>query len=761
MIRPGEEGLMTAASAGGSAGARGVGLQDLVFAWAATALVAERGLPYVLLPGRVERVGAQTGFAMDDVAVHTDEGAFGLFQVKAGLGLGGEGSPLDGAVEQAVRQHLSGLLPDEPGARRVEPGRDVLAICTDSSAPNNVREHLSRAVERAATQPPGTELTHELTHKQTEALVVLLAHARRHWAGYGHGDPGVEELRTFLRLLRFVTIDASPGRPDHVSSVLTLGSVVPAGKAEDAWRELVAQGHSASERRIWLDRDTLSTALLAAGVSLAAPSRHRADVDVLRSLSARNLVTLAAADELPIADGLHVPRGSAAALEAAVRSGHVLLVGDAGVGKTGMAARLARDLSGEQDVLMLQSSDVAGANRTQVCRPISEVLLGWTGPPAVLVVDGFDALRGGDDRAFLVRVVRDLAGSRWTVLMTVRTFEAHHSTDLRDLFAGPPASTDVDQIDRRLAGVRHLRVDDLTDAELDFGLPPSLPLTAFLTATPGMRRLLRNPFNLRLAAKMFADGAPAGRAAMGGVQTRLDLLDAYWEHRVDSGDVTARSALLTRLSRRMTDDRDLKTLETEPTVVAADGPAVEGLLRENVLSQHPGALPGGRRVLTFAHNILFDYAVARYVLLNPVDPARLLDELDRDPALPLVARPSLDLLVDRLWQHRDDVPFWPAWLEVAGSPHVLASLAFAGRLISLVSDPDDLQPLATAMAGADEAWREAARTLTYHLVVRSRRFPREARDPSWSRPSPSSRSASPAARGRRAASRRRRSVRTC
>ena len=256
--------MTSTASAGGAAGASGVGLQDRVFAWGATALVAEQTLPDDLLPGTVVRVGAQTGFVLDDVSVLTDADAYALFQVKAGLSLGTtEGSALADAVKQAVEQYLTGMVPTAGGApRRVEPGRDALVICTDGTAPASVRDDLRMAVARTGRQPPGTALGFELTVPQDEALDVLLKHVRRSWATGDHGAPTDEQLRAFLRLLRLIKVDAKPGQPEYASSVATLGTVVPAHKGATAWSLLVDKGHVASEDRLWLDRAELGVALL-------------------------------------------------------------------------------------------------------------------------------------------------------------------------------------------------------------------------------------------------------------------------------------------------------------------------------------------------------------------------------------------------------------------------------------------------------------------------------------------------------------------
>lgn len=713
--------MTSTASAGGAAGACGVGLQDRVFAWGATALVAEQTLPDDLLPGTVVRVGAQTGFVLDDVSVLTDADAYALFQVKAGLSLGTtEGSALADAVKQAVEQYLTGMVPTAGGApRRVEPGRDALVICTDGTAPASVRDDLRMAVARTGRQPPGTALGFELTVPQDEALDVLLKHVRRSWATGDHGAPTDEQLRAFLRLLRLIKVDAKPGQPEYASSVATLGTVVPAHKGATAWSLLVDKGHVASEDRLWLDRAELGVALLNADLVLAPPLKHRQDIEVLRVLSASNSHALEDSAVLPIPGNLHVPRRIGYELAEAVRDGGVLLVGDAGVGKTGLAASLARDLVAHQEVVLLRAADVAGTNRVALRHPLVEVLRAWTGPPATLVVDGLDAVRGSEDRAFLARVVESLAGSRWQVLATVRTFDVCHNAVLRDAFAGGPVSVEPGRVDPRLVGVRHLLVGDLTDEELEPVLPGAPALAEFLAqAAPELRALLRNPFNLRLASRLVADASGADWDRLSAVRTRLGLLDEYWERRVNTQDVTARAALLERLCRQMLMARDLRALEQEPTVTAVDSAAVEGLLMENVLSVDAGMIAGARRVLVFSHNILFDYAAARYVLIDPVGSAGLLAELDRDPSLPLVARPSFDIVVDRLWEHGTTGLFWPVCLELAASPHLLASLAFAGRLLSLLREPDDLQPLVTVLTEQpqDAQAPTAAHSLTSHLV---------------------------------------------
>jgi len=712
---------VTTASAGGAAGARGVGQQSLVFAWAASFLAAETTVPGLDLPGIVVQVGAQTGFELDDIAILTDQQAYALLQVKANLKLGTTAeSPLGEALDQVVRQYRTGRVPVPGAARRpVRRGRDLLVLCTDAAAPQTVRVHLRNAVERTGRQPAGTPFGHNLNAKEQAALTVLLAHLRRCWTATGDPAPTDEQLRELISMLRVLTVDADPGGAQHAAALATLGTVVPPETAETAWAAvLTVHAQPDAEKRLWVNRAQLAVALHNAGASLQPAARYAHDVQVLQGRSASNLQTLRSAAQLPIATGLHLPRRLAPDLQAAAQQAGLLLLGAPGSGKTGLVVSLVEDLTDQQDVLLLTAADVAGTNRLALQHPLVDVLAAWTGDPAVLVIDGLDALRGSEDRTFAVTVVNGLAGSRWRVVATVRTFDARHHAALRDAFAGDPVEPVAGPVDPGLRQVRHLLVGDLSDAELAPALSASPELAAFLSdADPKLQALLRNPFNLRLAARLIADGG-AGRAQLSTARTQLDVLDAYWERRVLTQDIGVRSALLTRLCRHMLTARALRAREAEPLVTADDANAVDGLLTENVLTVEVSTGLAGPRTLAFSHNILFDYATAQYVLLDPLDPAAaLIGELDRDPSLPLIARPSLDMLIDRLWHHSRP-EFWQLALTAAASEHLLVTLTTAARLLALITDPAELTELADPLTAdpGDAAVADGAQALVRHLV---------------------------------------------
>lgn len=570
-------------------------------------------------------------------------------------------------------------------------------------------------MRRAAHQPAGTPFTHELNAHEQMAIEVLLPHVRRIWVALVQVEPSDEEIRTFLRLLRIFTVDAKSGEPEFSSSVTTLERVVPTGSGPAAWKGLVHEGHEAAEQKLWLRRDDIVVALQNDGLPTEPLVAYRDDIELLRRRSQLNAEALARFTRLP--SGTHIERRISEDLNSAVDAGPVLLVGEAGTGKTGVAVDLVQVRAQHQDVVLLQAADVIGPDHVVLTHGMAEVFHAWAGPPAVLVIDGLDAVRGSENRGALIRLVERLGSTRWTVLATVRTFDAHNDKTLQRAFAGAPVSDQDGETDPRLSGIRHLLVGNLTNDELEAALAGSHALAELVSAASvDIRALLGNPFNLELADGLVQMN-PADAERLGAVRSRLGLLELYWDWRVQAEDRTARDAVLSNLCRHMLSARDLRAVEQAPTVTAIDSATIEALLRDGVLTVDPGVVSGARRVLAFRHNILFDFAAAMYVLIDPLHPGHLLSELDRDPELPLVARPSLNLLVDHLWEHRAAGAFWDLCLGVAASDHLLASLAFAGRLLALARQADELRPLTEALSTPqNEARFTAASTLTNQMA---------------------------------------------
>jgi hypothetical protein len=279
--------MASRASAGGAAGASGVGFQDRIAAVFAAYLLAEKPLPGGLVPGVAVQVGGQTGLPVDDIALRTDHDGFLLVQAKAAMTLDtGPAGALGTAVQQVVAQFFYDGLPDRGGMRRLDPARDAIAVFTDAAASSSVRVALAGAIRRVASHPPGTPLDFDLNVAQAKAMVVLLAHIRRCWRDLCGIEASVEDIRGVLSVLHVRVLDADDGGPDQVAALASLSTVMPLGQVAAAWALLLADLHLASERRQWRSRDDLYRTLTNAGIrfnstrldigSVAADARNRA-----------------------------------------------------------------------------------------------------------------------------------------------------------------------------------------------------------------------------------------------------------------------------------------------------------------------------------------------------------------------------------------------------------------------------------------------------------------------------------------------------
>src|SRR5262249_1330477 len=134
------------------------------------------------------------------------------------------------------------------------------------------------------------------------------------------------------------------------------------------------------------------------------------------------------------------------------------------------------------------------------------------------------------------------------------------------------------------------------------------------------------------------------------IRTQSELLNRYWSYRIirSDGQGDGRETVLRSICEHMVETRTLKVERSAIDDASATAP-MHDLLSTEILSEwqpSPGALPD-RYIITFSHNILFDYAVAR--LLLRLLPEKLIKRFVEEPELALVIRPSVVLHYRYLW----------------------------------------------------------------------------------------------------------------
>jgi NACHT domain len=398
-----------------------------------------------------------------------------------------------------------------------------------------------------------------------------------------------------------------------------------------------------------------------------------------------------------------------------IAGGDGVLIGAPGVGKTHLLKQIVRELRAEQqnECLFLPAdrmpfeSDAHLRDELGTRGDIISFLEQRTqGRRGYLIVDALDAVRGDRPRAFVLGLIRRVLArlsDSWSVVLSMRTYDALRSVELDEIF--PPTSEAAPAARYQFPGAvcRHFFVPPLADDEID-AASTQLPWLPGLWdgAHDDLRELLRVPFNLWLLERLFERGAAVEEVSP--VHSEVQLLNLFWRQRVRSGPLEPdQRHLASRAAGAMVRQRTLWA-DTHEVYEAGANAAWLALHSSEVLQD---ANNEATRV-SFAHNVLFDYA-ASVELLND-DAAALANFLREEPDRALFLRPTLNYFFARLW-FTNRIRFWDIFWTLfdANEPQarLVAQVLPPGIVAREARSLDDLEPLLSRL-GSDAAHAENA-----------------------------------------------------
>jgi hypothetical protein len=466
---------------------------------------------------------------------------------------------------------------------------------------------------------------------------------------------------------------------------------------------------------------------------MLAPPDFRKDQERLKKYSGRIRLRLSRFSELKIDDEkkIPIPRSVEQVASAAAAQGPLLIVGEPGAGKSGVAYNVANKLEAAgHPVLMLAVDDAASINLQSeigLQHPIRDVLEHWPGTtPAYLLVDGLDAARGGPAEAIYRRIITEtleLPDERWRVVATVRTFDLKAGQQLKPLFEGAPPAPAHREAGVDFDHVRHVMVKRWTDSEFETLLKAAPQLcVAIETGGAKLRELSLIPFNTQLLAEVVAFGV--GADELGSIRNQRQLLDLYWKHRVRNDGAPA-EACLTSVVTTMVEQRSLE-INIGP-IRQRHADILDKILHGGILVTR-----ANERFLTFRHNILFDYAASR-LYLNPFDASHLHALFLRDRGIGLILSPALGYALQELWDHEADrSTFWKQFVLLTSDKNVdpIARIQVARIGCEWVVSTADIQQFLVQLRAASGA-RDVFSSVTGALSILLEDAPSLIKLPVW------------------------------
>jgi hypothetical protein len=724
-------------TAGGAATQAGTDYQNRVAAWIAVRILAEKDAsPPWDLPSHVtlEFIRCETEQPVDDLLVGTSSNGHIFIQAKHALSLEtSESSDLASSIDQCVRQFIAYRAMAQgkrPWERPLDGERDRLILVTGLGSSAPVRQALPTILKRLSSLAPGQVIDDAATNEQERhSLHVLRSHITRSWRSAMGTDPADDIIRELLCLIQVQTLDVDEGGSNEREAKDLLRSSVlqDPTQADSAWHVLVQACAGYATARGGADRSILQQSLFSAGIALKAPPSYRDDIERLRSLALYTAEAVSDLSKIRIGSSeLKISRRSTLALHNAAEAGSLIVVGEPGAGKSGALHDLVEILHEKRDVIFFAVDRLeaislpALRNEVGLTHNLDEILKHWPGKePGFLIIDALDAARS-EASACTFREMISMAlklQDRWKVIASIRKFDLRYSPQLHQFFPGQPPT---EFFDKEFVNVRHLNVPLLSDDELEQIPLQSQALAELIQrADSPLLELLRVPFNLRLMGDLVGSGVAV--ESLTPIRTQIELLDRYWQERVIRSDsqADARELVLRRAAEKMVEARALHVNRADVATDPAASPALTAILSSHVLTEwqsSPETTPD-RYVLTFAHHVLFDYAVAR-LLLRGI-PENIILRLENDPELVLAIRPSLVLHFQYLWSRSHTrALFWKMVLQVMRS----GSIPEVGKLIGpsvaaeQMTQLPDYESILRAMDDADPTIREAAEEALRHVV---------------------------------------------
>jgi hypothetical protein len=688
------------------------------------------------LPGEValEFLRCETDQPVDDLLIGTSHGGHAFIQVKHTVTASRtSNSALASALEQFVRQFASyrdSAGGKNPWERPLDPGLDRLVLATSTKSSTPVREHLPALLARARALTPDQRIVDAAVNDgERKMLAVLRSHLSRIWVDVvGAAITEAEELQV-LNLLRVQVLDFEEGELGvrEARDLLRSSVLENTAQADVAWDSLVTACAGYGGSRSGADRTALQRHLLASQIHIKAPRSYRADIERLRRHSTATLEALHDLSIIKVGKRVvKIQRPSVAALRRAAEADSIVVVGEPGAGKSGALHDLVEALSNDQSDVVFLAIDRLQARSLGELRlelglehDVVEVLRNWPGHgPGYVVIDALDAARSEASAQTYYDLLASILRKpeRWRVIASIRKFDLRHNKKLQQLFEGRP-STDYNS--REFYNLSHFNVPLLDDIEEWKQIQDQAPelATLLLEAGDSLRELLRVPFNVRLAGELLGGGVSV--ESLTPIETQIGLLERYWEERVVGRDRKgdAREAVLTRAAEAMVTARSLRAERREVASEPLFSEPLGEVLSSQILSEwepSPGA-PADSSVLTFAHHVLFDYAVARLMLRGTE--RTLIERLEREADVVMAIRPSVVMHFQYLWL-RDKERFWDAVFRVLASEIIpqVGKLIGPSVAVESVKDINDCGALIHALFSEDVKSHGIAESALRHLM---------------------------------------------
>lgn len=702
-------------NSGGVATQVGINYQNRVAAWMCVRILAEEEASplWGLSPDvKFEFIRCETEQPVDDLLIGTSKGGHAFIQVKHRiLSVNkNEKDAVGSTLYQFVRQFI--CYRNKPNGNRswersLNPVLDRLVLVTNSESSSTIKFHIPKILNRLQEGLLLDIDSAAQNNDEKQALDVIKYLLNSAWEKVTGVHITEDDMLQVLMLMRIQVLDVDTGGDDELGAKDRLRSSVidEPSQADSVWEHLFQACAMYAERSSGADRKILQNYLINKQVRLKATRSYQQDIQRLRQYSNSTLKLLKDLSIITMGKdkAIKIDRPSSKSLRDASEKNSIVVVGEPGSGKSGALYDLATFLISEsRDVIFFAVDKIESRSIGSLRQELGleyqlvDILQNWFGDkPGFLIIDAFDAARSdalGQTLLDVIIAVKEL--QRWNIIVSIRNFDLQHNTRLHRLFAGSPIDDSFKS--SLFSNLSHIFIPKLGINEWKQITKQCPELgNLFINTNSKLQELLLIPFNVKLAAELLSIGVE--EKTLTPIKTQIGLLDRYWGERVIRSDSKGddREILLRQAVKIMCETRSLVVSRES---IATGGGTLNEILSSNILGQWQPSLAEApdRYLLTFAHHILFDYAVARLLLRGTKQ--NFISRLEEDVDLVIAIRPSVVMhFQDKLLTDNDS--FWDLTFAVIRSAKIpeIGKLIGPSTAVEFIEGIDGFVPLIEAL----------------------------------------------------------------
>lgn len=351
-------------------------------------------------------------------------------------------------------------------------------------------------------------------------------------------------------------------------------------------------------------------------------------------------------------------------IEDFAKSGHGLVIGQAGIGKSYTLKEMYSSLVRKGiPAILISIDDFVAANDDEIKKELfiddNLDLMGKinkefgklnSSEKGIVIFDSFDSARNEEVKERFLKIIKNLikqSNSKINVLVSIRTFDAEKSQKLLDMF--PQNDCESNSSKEFSNKCRSFIINELDEEDIkNVFIQLKIDQDIIPCISSELIKVLKIPFFLWIFEKTYEKISDRNRISS--INSEVQLLEEFWNQRINGDNRESLEYVLLSIVKNLVDKKTLSVGKSE-----VFRPEIQNIWNELFSSSILKNTDMYGSKIAFAHNILFDYAVSRLLLTNEVN--SFLDFIIKDKTRVIFLRPSIFYFLNKIWYENKEL-FW-------------------------------------------------------------------------------------------------------